>query len=104
MARYAASGPDDLLDGEAAAVAEVLDHLVAGGEGVEGEDVGVGEVGDVNVVADAGAVGGVVVFAEDGNTLATSQSNIQDEGDDVGLGLVRFAAIGEGAGYVEVAE
>ena len=58
MARYAASGSDDLLDGEAAAVAEVLDHLVAGGEGVEGEDVGVGEVGDVNVVANAGAVGG----------------------------------------------
>jgi len=104
MARYAASGSDDLLDGEAAAVAEVLDHLVAGGEGVEGEDVGVGEVGDVNVVANAGAVGGVVVVSEDGNTLATSQSNIQDEGDDVGLGLVRFAAIGEGAGYVEVAE
>lgn len=72
VAGDAAGGLDDLLDGEAAAVAEVVDHAVVRGEGVEGEDVGVGEVGDVDVVADTGAVGGGVVVAEDGDALATS--------------------------------
>jgi len=104
VAGDAAGGFDDLLDGEAAAVAEVEDHPVARGEGVEGEDVGVGEVGYVDVVADAGAVGGGIVFAEDEDLFAAAEGNVEDEGDDVGFGLVGLAAVGEGSGYVEVAE
>jgi hypothetical protein len=63
-------------------------------ERVESEDVGVGEVGYVDVVADAGAVGGGVVVAEDEDLFAASEGDIEDEGDDVGLGLVGFAAVG----------
>ena len=48
---------DDLLHGEAGAVAEVVDPVLAGRGGGEGEQVGVGQVLDVHVVADAGAVG-----------------------------------------------
>ncbi len=58
----------------------------------------------MDVVADAGAVGGGVVVAEDEDFFAAAEGDIEDEGDDVGLGLVSFAAVGEGSGYVEVAE
>jgi len=66
--------------------------------------VGVGKIGDVDVVANTGAVGGVVVVAEDEDFFATAEGDVEDEGNDVGLGLVGFAAVGERAGYVEVAE
>src|SRR5436190_12407678 len=69
--------PDDglgsrehLADGEAAGVAEVererlvRPRVVEGGR-LEGEEVSVGEVGDVDVVADAGAVRRRIVIAED---------------------------------------
>ncbi len=104
VAGDAARGFDDLLDGEAVAVAEVVDHAVAVGEGVEREDVSVGEVGDVDVVADAGAVGGEVVVAEDEDFVAAAEGDVEDEGDDVGLGFVGFAATGDGTGDVEVAQ
>ena len=69
VAGDAADGVDDLLDGEAGAVAEVVDEPLLGGagcfEGFQGEQVGVGEVAYVDVVANAGAVVGGVVVAED---------------------------------------
>ncbi len=104
VAGDAAGGFDDFFDGEAGAVAEIEDELVVLVEGVEGEQVGVGEIGYVDVVADAGAVGGGVVFAVDEDLFAAAEGYIEDERDDVGFGLVGFAAIGDGAGYVEVAE
>ena len=61
VAGDAAGGFDDFSDGEAGAVAEVEEGAGLGCECVEGEDVGAGEVGDVDVVADAGAIGGGVV-------------------------------------------
>src|SRR5262245_58352895 len=51
-----AAGVDDLADRETRAAAEVVDAVRARGGGVEGQHVGVREVGDVDVVADAGAV------------------------------------------------
>ena len=62
-----------------------------GGGGVEGEQVGLGEVGDVDVVADAGAVGGRVVVAEDGDRLAAALGDLEDERDQVRLGVVALA-------------
>ncbi|MDB6065451.1 MAG: hypothetical protein JWR26_1659, partial [Pedosphaera sp.] len=56
------AGLDDLSDGVAIAIAEVVKALFAGGQG---EHVGLGEVDDVDVIADAGAVGRGVVGAVD---------------------------------------
>lgn len=60
-----AKGLDHLEDGGAAAGTEVPSaHAgVGGAEVVEGCEVAVGEVDNVDVVADAGAVAGVVVYA-----------------------------------------
>ena len=99
-----ADGLDDLAHGEAVAVAEVADQVLARGGGVEGEEVGLGEVGDVDVVADAGAVGGGVVLAEDGDRLALALGDLEDERDEVRLGVVALAAAAVGAGDVEVAQ
>lgn len=98
---------DDLAHGEAAAVAKVKDIGFAAVEEVfEAEDVGGGEVGDVDVVADASAVTGGVIGAEDGDGVTVTEGGIEGEGDQVGFGVVVFtkAAIGVGSGGVEVAE
>ena len=58
----------------------------------------------VDVVADAGAVGGGVVVAVDQDFFTAAESDVEDERNDVGFGLVRFAAMGQGAGDVEVAQ
>jgi hypothetical protein len=60
-----ADGLDDLADGVALADAEVVSTAVAWLESVHDLGVGVGEVFDVDVIADAGAVGGWVVGAEE---------------------------------------
>src|SRR5579863_2147551 len=72
--------------------------------------MGFGEVGNMNIVADAGAVGGGVIVAIDADSGAAAESDIEDEGNEMGLGFVGFAAddgaigtLGR-AGYVEIAE
>ena len=60
-----------LADAEPAAVPEVADEWLVGARvarrgRLDAAQVRVGEVGDVDVVADAGAVGRRVVVAEDG--------------------------------------
>lgn len=103
----AARGVDDLLHREAVAVAEVEGVAVAAcGEAVQRQQVGLTQVADVDVVADAGAVGGVVVAAEHGDVGAAPGCCLQHQGDEVGFGLVALAqlAFGVGAGGVEVAQ
>lgn len=98
---------NDLTHGEALVIAQVEDLGGAAlAEIVEAEDVGLGEIGDMDVVADAGAVGGVVVGAEDGDGRSLTEGGLEDEGDEVGFGGVVFAeaTLGIGSGGVEVAE
>jgi len=107
LAGNAACGVDDLLHREAVAVAQVEGVAVAAcGEFVQRQQVGLAQVHDVHIVADAGAIGGVVVAAEDGDVGAAFGGGLQHQGDEVGFGLVAFAqlAFGVGAGGVEVAQ
>ena len=104
VAGDAACGLDDLLHRKAGAVAEVVDHLFGLVERGECEDVGVGEVENVDVVANAGAVGSGVVVAEDEDLVTAAEGDVEYERDDVGLGLVSLAAVGQRAGDVEVAQ
>ena len=107
LAGDAARGVDDLLHREAVAVAQVEGvAAAAGGECVQRQEVGLAQVHDVDVVADAGAVGGGVVAAEDGDVGAAPGCGLQHQGDEVGFGVVAFAqfAFGVGAGGVEVAQ
>ncbi len=60
----------------------------------------------MDVVADAGAVGSGIIRAEDFDVLALSAGDLQNQGDEVGLGIVAFPklAFRIGARGVEVAE
>ena len=81
-----------LLHGEAGARAQVVDLVLAGPRRVQRLQVGVGEVGDVDVVADARAVGGGVVVAVDDEALAFPARHLQRERDQVRLRRVPLAA------------
>ena len=65
--------------------------------------VRVGEILDMDVVADARAVRRGVVVAEHGQRLA-ALGRREDVGDEVGLGVVVLAELVRGTGDVEVAQ
>ena len=73
-------------------------------EGLQGEDVGIGEVLDVDVVSDAGAIRGGIVLAEDLDAGAEAEGDVKQERNEVGFGLMVFSVAGNGSGDVEVAE
>ncbi len=104
MAGDSSDRVDDLLDGEATACSDVVHDVAAGFESSERQQVRVGQVGDVDVVAHACAVGGGVVVAVNADGLASAQGDIEDEGDQVRFGLVIFAVASDCAGHVEVAQ
>jgi hypothetical protein len=102
--RHASGGLDHLPDAETGAVAEVARQPVVDVERLQRQHVGVGEVGDVDVVADRRAVRCGVVGAEHRDRVAATGGDLQDQRDEVGLGVVTFATPRGGAGGVEVAE
>ena len=85
---------DNLFDAESVAVAEV----VVGGfsavfEIVESTDMSVGKVCDVNIVPHASAVGCGIIVAENADVISRAVCHLQNDGDKVGFGLVRLAAL-----------
>src|SRR6185312_4775991 len=91
--------------GEAAAVAKVIEQRRSGiGKRRQRQDVGAGEVFDVDVVADAGAVGSRIVVAIDVDAGAAAEGDVENDGDQVRLGFVGFAVSIDRARDVEVAE
>ncbi len=108
MAAGLGEGLDDLEHRGAGAGAEVED-LHAGAAIHPGERRGMagGEVADVDVVAHAGAVGGVVIIAKDMDGLALADGGLRDVGYEVvgdALGVLAHEARGVRADGVEVAE
>ncbi len=107
LARDLFRGINDFLDGKSLASTEVEPvgfttlHQV-----VHGTKVRVGEVIDVDVVANAGSIGCVVVGSKDGEGWAQTLDGLQDNGDEVGFGAVVFTnrAIIGGTRCVEVAQ
>lgn len=65
--------------------------MPAGHGGGERQQVGAGQVLDVDVVADAGAVDGGVVVAEELEFLPAAGGDVEGDGDEVGLRVVPFA-------------
>src|SRR5262249_36628154 len=97
-------GFDHLKHTETFSVAKIEDHLVTLTEGIESEDVRRGKIGNVDIVADAGAIVGGIVVAEYGDVRPLSLRNAQDDGDEVRLWLVGFAQTPRRAGCVEIAK
>jgi hypothetical protein len=63
MAGDTAARRQDLEVREADAAAQVVDEVLARDACIEGEQVGLGQVGHVDVVPDTGSVGGWVIGA-----------------------------------------
>lgn len=104
MAGDAADGFDDFADAGAKTVAKVVDKFVVFFQGVEGEQVGAGQVADVDVIANAGAVWRGIVGTKDGEMLAFALSDLQGQRDEMGFGMVIFTLIASGARGVEITE
>ena len=100
----AADGLDDLQHAEAFPVADVVDDFMFGFERSQGEQVGVGEIFNVNIVANAGAVGGGIVFAVDADGFAAAERGVEHERDEMRFGLVIFTVASDCARDVEVAK
>src|SRR5205814_10299219 len=90
----------------ATADAQVVDQLAARLQVFQGQQVSLGQVVDVDVIADAGAVGGGVVGAEDVQVRPLADGGLDHQRDQVRLGPVVLANVAGGAGArgVEVAQ
>ena len=97
-------GFDHLPVGVARAVAQIVGPGLDPVHRLQGQEVGAGDVGHVDVVADARAVGRVVVGAEQDQAVPLPQGRRQGDGNQVGFALARFAAPLGGAAGVEVAQ
>ena len=114
-----ATAHDGLLERQAGDLLDLIDDLAHGGafagadiEGVvlalvavqilQGGDVGVGQIGDVDVVAHAGAVRSRVVVAEDRRSLALLQAVEQHRNEVQDCWILQLDRTA--AGHVEVAQ
>ena len=88
-------------DGVAVAVAQIVKALLARSEG---EDVRLREVNDVDVIADAGAVGRGIIGAVNFALCGLAKRDLEDVGDEMSFDAVMFAEFFAGAGGVEIAE
>src|SRR5580692_1218791 len=90
-AGHAPRGFDDLAHAESAAAAQVVDQRSTLAESIKSEHVRLSQVADVNVIANAGAVGRGVVGTEDGDGFSLSGCSFQNEGNQMRFGMVALA-------------
>src|SRR5581483_5732533 len=95
------AGLDNLTHGIAIAVAEVVKSLFAGREG---QDMGLGQINDVDIIPDAGAVGRGIIGAVNLALGGLAERDFEDVRDEVGFDAMMFAEFLAGAGGVEIAE
>ena len=100
MAGHLARRLDHLADGVALTVAQVVGPAALI-QGAQGQDVGLGQVGHVDIVAHAGAVAGGIVVAIDLDLFPLAQRHLEHQGDEMGFGMVVLASLGRGACRVE---
>ena len=63
-----------------------------------------GQVVDMDIIADAGSVWRVIVFAKDGYGRAYGLGGLDDEGDQMRFRMVVFAVECGGSGSIEIAQ
>ena len=97
-------GIEDFEYGKAAAVAYVEGFAGNRFDRFEGAEVGIGDIEDVDVIADAGAVGGGVVRAENFDLRNNAQGSVENFRNEMGFDAMAFTALGGGTGGVKIAE
>jgi len=93
-------GVDNFEDGKAAAIADVESFAGNGFDGFESADVGIGDIENVDVIANAGAVWRGVVGTENFELRDEAEGGVENFGNEVGFDAVGFATLGGGAGIV----
>ena len=81
---------DHLAHAKAFSRPDVIELAFTGHDGFESLQVRIGQVVDVNKIANAGAVGRGIICSEDRHMWTFSESDVEDDRDDVGLGRVVF--------------
>src|SRR4051794_5715823 len=71
---------------------------------LEGEQMSIGDVEDVNVIAEATAIGRVVVGAIDVELRTTSACRLHQQRDEMGFGIMQFSLHVGGATGIEIAK
>src|SRR5271156_1788884 len=99
-----AGGFDHFPNTKTFAVAQIVDELLMRLKCVEHKEMGHREVADVNVIANASAIGCRIVRAKNGDGLSLPQSDFKDDGDQMRFGVMMFAVAAPRAGCIEVAE
>src|SRR3984885_15770696 len=89
---------------ESLPVPDVVVQAGARAERLQGQDVRIGQVADVNIVADAGAIRRRIVLAEDLDALSAPQGYVEDQRDEVRFRLMRLTASLYRACDVEITE
>jgi hypothetical protein len=84
-------GVDDFEDGKTAAVADIESFTGDRFNGFESAEVGVGDIQDVNVIADASAVRRGVVRTEDFDVGNEAHGGVENLGDEMGFDTMSFA-------------
>ena len=102
MTRHAPRCLNDLLYRESCPIPQVADQLVLRLQRMQCQNVRICQVRHVNIIANAGAIRCVVVFPKDGDTLAASQGNVQNQWNNMAFRLVHFPAARQRSGYVKV--
>src|SRR2546423_10041385 len=92
---------DDCADAGPASGAEIVELTL---RRFQSEDVGLGQIADVNVVADTGAVGRVVIGSVNFDVRLLSERNLQDIRDQVRLDAMFLAEPLRTAGGIEITE
>jgi hypothetical protein len=97
-------GVDDFEDRKAAAVADVEGFARDAFNLLESAKVGIGDIEDVDVIADAGSVGRGVVRAEDIDVRQAAGGGVEDAGNKMSFDAMLLAAFPGGSGSVEIAK
>src|SRR5882672_4087828 len=94
---------DHFENGEAAAVADVERFAGNAVDRFERANVGIRDVEDVDVIANASAVGGGIVRAENIDVRQIAGGGVQDARDEVRLDAMMLAELLRRAGDIEIA-
>ena len=85
MAGDRARSLDHFEIGEAVAVAEVVGPAAQPIKRFERQDMGLGQIGDMDIVAHAGAIPRRVIAAEDRHAVALAERHLEHHRDEVPL-------------------
>src|SRR5258706_4385335 len=101
---HATHGVDDFADGVALAGADIKSAAGYAPDLLKGAKMCLGNIQDVHVIADAGAVRRRIVVAKNFDVRCSALDGLQEAGNQMGFDAASFSALRRGAGDIEIAK